>query len=298
MSTKFTVLLDGLVFGEGPRWHDDALWFSDMHAGQVHRVRVDPSDGTQLIDDTIVAEFHDDTPSGLGWLPDGSLIVVAMESQRLMRVDANGVITQHADCSHLARGSLNDMIVSRDGTAYVGDMGSHIFADHPDHSVAGQTFRVTAAGDVSVAADDLRSPNGHVLTPDERTLYVAESGGGRITAFSIAPDGTLSDQRLFAALPPAEGQRIAPPDGICLDVEGAVWAADPIGGRLLRAHEGGDVSVDIPIDGVPVAVVLGGAERRTLYACVADDWRRDALRAKRSGRILAMPVTVPGAGKP
>jgi sugar lactone lactonase YvrE len=295
MSTNLTVLLGGLVFGEGPRWHDDALWFSDMHAGQVHRVRVN---GTELVDDTIVAEFHEDTPSGLGWLSDDSLIVVAMESQRLMRVDANGAITQHADCSHLARGSLNDMIVRSDGTAYVGDMGARIFADRPDHSIPGQTFRVTPAGDVSIAADDLRAPNGHILSPDERTLYVAESGGGRVTAFSVAPDGTLSDQRLFAALPPAEGQRIAPPDGICLDAEGAVWVADPVGSRLLRAHEGGTVSVEIPIDGVPVAVVLGGADRRTLYACVADDWKRDALRAKRSGRILAMPVSVPGAGKP
>ncbi len=295
MSASPTVLLDGLVFGEGPRWRDGELWFSDMHGHQVHRVRVD---GPRLVEDTVVVEITDDIPSGLGWLPDGSLLVVAMNTQQLRRVAPDGSVTVHADCSDLARGSLNDMIVRDDGTAYVGDMGSRIFDEHPDHSVPGQTLRVSPDGTVSIGADELRSPNGHVLTADERTLVVGESGGGRLTAFDVAPDGSLSGQRVFAELPPAEGRRIAPPDGICLDAQGAVWVADPIGGRLLRVRDGGEVTDVVPIAGVPVAVVLGGADRRTLYACVADDWKRDALISRRSGRIMAMTVEVAGAGKP
>ena len=299
MSASLTVVLDGLVFGEGPRWHEDeagaALWFSDMHGHQVHRVRVD---GPTLVQDTVYVDVRDDIPSGLGWLPDGSLLVVAMNTQQLRRVESDGTVTVHSDCSHLARGSLNDMIVRADGTAYVGDMGSRIFDDHPDHSTPGQTIMVTPDGTASVAADPLRAPNGHVLTPDEKTLIVGESGGGQLTAFDVAADGSLSGQRLFAELPPAPGQRIAPPDGICLDAEGAVWLADPLGRRLLRVTEGGDVTRELPVDGVPVAVVLGGADRRTLYACVADDWKRETLLIRRSGRIMALPVEVAGAGKP
>jgi sugar lactone lactonase YvrE len=298
MSASLTVLLDGIVFGEGPRWRDDHLWFSDMHGHQVHRVRVDEGDGTKLAADSVFVEITDDIPSGLGWMPDGSLLVVAMNSQQLRRVAADGSVSVHADASHLARGSLNDMIVRSDGTAYVGDMGSRIFDEHPDHSVPGQTLVVRPDGSVSVGASPLKSPNGHVLTPDERTLIVGESGGGRLTTFDVAEDGSISGERLFAELPPAEGRRIAPPDGICLDSAGAVWVADPIGGRLLRALEGGEVTDIVPIEGVPVAVVLGGPDRRTLYACVADDWKRDALISRRSGRILAMPVAVAGAGKP
>ena len=295
MTATFSVLLDGLVFSEDPRWHDGMLFFSDMHARQVHRVRVD---GTTLVEDSIVVTFDDDTPSGLGWLPDGSLIVVMMESQRVVRVDESGSVSEHADCSHLARGSLNDMISRTDGTAYVGDMGSQIFSDHPDHSTPGQTFRISPNADVAVAADNLRAPNGHILTPDERTLIVAESGGSRLTAFTVESDGTLTEQRVFAELAPAEGRPVAAPDGICLDAQGAVWVADPVGHRLLRVHEGGKVSQDIPIDGVPVAVLLGGADRSTLYACVADDWKRETVVRLRNGRILAMPVEVAGAGKP
>ena len=193
--------------------------------------------------DTIVADF-DDSPSGLGWLPDGSLLVVAMESGRLLKVDASGAISEHADCSGLARGSLNDMIVRGDGTAYVGDMGARIFDEHPDHSVPGQTLMVTPQGEPSCAADDLGAPNGHILTPDEKTLYVGESARGRITAFDVADDGTLSNMRTFAEIPPAEGQRISPPDGICLDSEGAIWSADPVAKRLVRVRQGGDDRAD------------------------------------------------------
>jgi len=285
-------VLDDLVFGEGPRWHDGELWFSDMHDHRVVRTTVDG-------DATTAVEITDDEPSGLGWLPDGRLLVVAMETQRLLRVEPDGRVVVHADLSSAARGSLNDMIVADDGTAYVGDMGVRIHELGAERR-PGQTFRVAPDGAWSRAADDLESPNGHVLTDDGRTLIVAESGGMRLTAFGVAADGTLSDRRSYAALvPEQEGVPVAPPDGICLDAEGAVWVADPIGARVFRVREGGEVTDSIRFVGViPVACVLGGPDRRTLLMCVAADWKRDVVTQVRSGRIDACTVDVPGAGRP
>jgi sugar lactone lactonase YvrE len=287
-------ILDGLTFGEGPRWHDGELWFSDMHAHRVMRTTVDG-------DATTVVEITHDEPSGLGWLPDGRLLVVAMETQKLLRVESDGAVVEHADLSPLARGTINDMIVAADGTAYIGDMGMRI---HEEGAATrrdpGQTFRVTPDGKVSSAADDLLAPNGHILTDDGRTLIVAESAGMCLTAFDVEPDGTLTNRRLFAELEPEkEGVLGAPPDGICLDAEGAVWVADPLGARVFRVREGGEVTDSVGFDGViPVACVLGGTDRRTLLMCVAADWRRDVVKKSRTGRIDACEVDVPGAGSP
>jgi sugar lactone lactonase YvrE len=291
-STAVRTVLDGLYFGEGPRWHDGALWFSDMHDHRVVRTALD---GTAS---TIATVVHDE-PSGLGWLPDGRLLVVAMETQRLLRVEHDGSIVEHADLSSLARGSINDMIVAADGTAYVGDMGARIH-DPSSPRVPGQTIRVDPDGAVSCAADDLRSPNGHILTDDGRTLIVAESGGSCLTAFTVAPDGSLFDKRTFAELRPTKpGVPVAPPDGICLDREGAVWVADPINAVVTRVLEGGTVTDTVTFDGViPIACVLGGPDRRTLLMCVAGDWKRDEVMKARRGRIDALEVAVPGAGRP
>jgi sugar lactone lactonase YvrE len=285
-------VLDDLVFGEGPRWHEGELWFSDMHDHRVVRTTVDG-------DATTVVEIADDEPSGLGWLPDGRLLVVAMETQRLVRVEPDGRVIVHADLSSAARGSLNDMIVAADGTAYVGDMGVRIHELGAERR-PGQTFRVAPDGAWSCAADDLESPNGHILTDDGRTLIVAESGGGRLTAFTVSEEGTLTDRRTYAELTPERDDVLfAPPDGICLDAEGAVWVADPLGARVFRVLEGGDVTDSIAFsDVIPVACVLGGPDRRTLLMCVAADWKRDALAGLRSGRIDACEVEVPGAGRP
>jgi sugar lactone lactonase YvrE len=285
-------IISGLVFGEGPRWHDGALWFSDMHDHMVIRSSVQGST-------TIVAEVTHDEPSGLGWLPDGRLLVVAMETGKLLRREPDGSLAEHADLSGLARGSINDMIVAADGTAYVGDMGARLAADGSDR-VPGQSIRVAPDGSVSCAADDLASPNGHALTDDGRTLIVAESGASRLTAFDVQRDGTLSNRRTHAELAPEKpGVDVAPPDGICLDAEGAVWVADPIGARVFRVVEGGDVTDSIPFQGViPVACVLGGDDRRTLFVCVAAHWKRDLVTAARTGRIDAVTVDVQGAGRP
>jgi sugar lactone lactonase YvrE len=268
------------------------LWFSDMHGHRV--VRCVPGRPASTVVEVIV-----DEPSGLGWMADGSLLVVAMETQKLLRVADGGVLVEHADLSGLARGSINDMIVRSDGTAYVGDMGTRIH-DPSSPRQPGQTVRVAPDGHVSTVADELASPNGHILTDDERTLVVAESGASRLTAFDVADDGTLSNRRTFADLTPVkDGARAAPPDGICLDEAGGVWVADPLGARVFRVLEGGAVTDTIVFhDVIPVACVLGGADRRTLFMCVAADWRRDVVTKARTGRIEAVDVDVPGAGKP
>jgi sugar lactone lactonase YvrE len=289
-------VLDELVFTEGPRWRDGRLWCSDMHD---HRVISTTLDGDA---DTIV-RVDDDEPSGLGWLPDGRMLVVAMETQRLLRLEPGGELVVHADLSSAARGSLNDMIVAADGTAYLGDMGVRIHELGAERR-SGQTFRVAPDGTWETAADDLESPNGHILTDDGRTLIVAESGGGRLTAFAVQADGTLRDRRTFAELTPSrEDVLFAPPDGICLDAEGAVWVADPLGARVFRVREGGEVTDaiefrDVVPDLIPVACVLGGPDRRTLLMCAAADWKREAVVGTRTGRILATEVDVPGAGRP
>jgi sugar lactone lactonase YvrE len=285
-------VLDGLVFGEGPRWHDGALWFSDMHANRVVRTVLD---GTS---ETVVA-VEDDEPSGLGWLPDGRLLVVAMESGRLLRLEPDGRLVTHADLSDRVRGSLNDMIVGADGTAYVGDMGMRIQADGTMNRQPGQTFRVGPDGSVTQAADDLAAPNGHALTDDGRTLIVAESAGACLTAYDVAPDGSLSGRRVYAALTPAAGARVAAPDGFCIDAEGAAWVADPVGARVFRVLPGGSVTDEIGFEGeMPVACVLGGEGRRTLLMCVAKSWKRDEARKAPLARIDAATVAVPGAGRP
>ncbi len=310
-------ILEGLYFTEGPRWHDNYLWFSDMHGHRVVRMPVSQSlDATADIAtaDTLaetVLEMDFDNPSGLGWLPDGRLLVVAMENQKLYRQEPDGTLTQHADLSQLVDGDINDMIVAADGTAYVGHMGYRIHGDADDSGgtsgtggiaqrKSAETVRVTPQGQASIGADQLEAPNGHILTPDQKTLIVAESAASRLTAFDIAPDGTLSGRRLFAQLTPAtEELRIATPDGICLDEQGAVWVADPRGRRVLRVLEGGQITDQyIYGDVMPVACVLAGADRRTLCICVAIDWKREVVRRAPTARIYAVRVDVAGAGSP
>ncbi len=285
-------VIDGLVFGEGPRWHGGALWCSDIHGGAVHRVGPEGRD--------VVVLEPDDAPSGLGWLPDGSLLVVAMESQRLLRLDAAGNLSTHADLSPWARGSLNDMVVAEDGTAYVGDMGSRIFADDPDRSVPGQIFAVDAAGAVRTVADGLRAPNGMILPPGQNTLVAAESGGFRLLRFPRDDVGDLGAPTVFADLHPASPDvRVAAPDGICGDVEGAVWVADPLGARVIRVRPGGQVTDSVVIDDArPVACVLGGEDRRTLFVSAAVHYSHHEVIGRRTGRVVAVDVEVAGAGTP
>ena len=289
-------VVDGLWFAEGPRWHEGALWCSDLRGHRVLRIDVRDLDHPHV--ETIV-EVDDDDPSGLGWLSDGRLLIVGMRQKVVYRLEIDGTLEVHADLAAVARGVINDMIVADDGSAYVGDMGM----DPDDLSAGispGQLFKVDPSGGLMVVADELGAPNGPALSADGRTLLIAESSAFRLSVFNVEADGSLSARREFAAVPPAPGgPGFAPPDGVCLDSEGAAWVADPIGGRVVRLLRGGELTHTVDFAGeAPAACVLGGADRRTLFICVASEHERDAVLRAPQGRIDAVRVSVDGSGRP
>jgi sugar lactone lactonase YvrE len=277
------VVLDGLVFPEGPRWHGDRLVFSDMHG-----LRVLSLDVGRGVAETICEVPTQ--PSGLGWLPDGRMLVVSMTDRRVLRREPDGTLVEHADLMALAPWHCNDMVVDGRGHAYVGNFGFDMYGGAKPRKT--NVVHVTPDGVATSAADDLGFPNGMVVTPDNGTLIVGESFGGRLTAFAVDDDGSLSGRRLFAQL---EG---AVPDGICLDAEGAVWIACPISSRCLRIAGGGKVLDEVTIDQGSFACMLGGPDRSTLFVCTAGDHDPTGLRHTTTGRIEAVEVDVPGAGYP
>ncbi len=277
-----STVLTGVDFGEGPRWHDGRLWFSDFYRGGVFALDSDGNAERRL---TI-----DDRPSGLGWLPDGTLLVVSMVDRRVLAVDADGSTRTHADLSEIATGLCNDMVVAADGTAYVGNFG---FDSEAGGEFATATLaKISPDGDASAAAPDLMFPNGSVITPDGSTLIVAETYGQRFTAWDIGADGSLSNRRLWAEV---EGSA---PDGCCLDAEGAIWMADFVGGRVARVCEGGEITDEIATGEHAVACMLGGDDRRTLYILRSPSSSPQELRGKGLSTILTTEVAVPGAGLP
>jgi sugar lactone lactonase YvrE len=278
------LVVDGIAFGEGPRWHEGYFYFSDIGAKRVQRI----SDSGEV--ETIVEVPG--RPSGLGWRPDGSMLVVSMHDHRLMRFDG-GELEEIADLSEWCGGDLNDMVVDPLGRAYVGNIGFELDVDpiepRPTHVV-----RVDPDGSVCSVAEDLVAPNGMVISPDGRNLIVAESGRACLTSFSIDAGGNLGDRRLFARLP--EG---AAPDGICLDEEGAVWVASPTTNEFLRIQEGGNVTDRISIGDRPaIACMLGGADRRTFYMVSAPTSSISTSIPLSAGRIETIRVPVAGAGRP
>jgi sugar lactone lactonase YvrE len=275
-----TKLVDGLVFGEGPRWRRDRLWFSDMHGEAVHTVDL----AGRL--ETLV-ELPGRRPSGLGFLPDGTPLIVSMLEREVMRWDGTEV-TVHADLRDLVRDGCNDMVVDRSGNAYVGSFPP---ASAPD----GVLVLVRPDGSTEIAARDLSFPNGCAIEHRDgrRSLIVAESLGRRFTRFTIADDGRLSDRTVFADVAPRG------PDGICLDADGAVWAAMTLAREFVRVAPGGDVLDRIAIDGrLAIACALGGPERRTLFLLTALEHAPDALRGTRDATIHTIEVEVPGVGSP
>ncbi|MEE9280277.1 MAG: SMP-30/gluconolactonase/LRE family protein [Myxococcota bacterium] len=281
MSSEFSVLLDGLAFPEGPRWHDGRLFFSDMHSRRV--MAVDMQGSAEVIVDVPTL------PSGLGWLPDGRLLVVSMTDRKLLRLDPGGLV-EHADLSDYASFHCNDMVVDSRGRAYVGNFGFDLWAQ-ADFKTA-ELVLVSPDGDAVVAADGLAFPNGTVITPDGRTLIVGESGAARLTAFDVAPTGLLFRRREWAPL------SAAVPDGICLDAEGAIWLASPPSAEVLRVRQGGEVTHRLAVSTQAFACMLGGPERRTLFACTAGGSDPEETRAQAAGRIEIAEVEVPGAGLP
>jgi sugar lactone lactonase YvrE len=279
---KPETLLGGLCFPEGPRWHRGRLVFSDMHDHVVHAV--DP-DGK----DEILLDLGERQPSGLGWLPDGRMLVVSMVDRRLLRLDSEGLV-EHADLSGLATFHCNDMVSDAQGRCYVGNFGFDLEARATP--VPAVLVRVDPDGSARVAASDLMFPNGAVITPDGHTLVVGETFASRLTAFDVDPDGTLSKRRVWAQL---EG---AVPDGICLDAEGQIWVASPTSGEVLRVAEGGGVSARVAVQTQAFACMLGGAAGRTLFICTAESSGTDETKQARAGRIEFVEVDVPRAGLP
>ena len=297
MTRDVRVVADGFSYLECPRWHDGRLWLSDFYTRQV--LTVDDSGRTETVVEV------PQQPSGLGWLPDGRLLVVSMRDHRLLRREVDGRLVEHADLSAHASGHLNDMVVDAAGRAYVGNFGFDLMAGEGVRATS--LLRVDPDGTVSVAAEDLLFPNGSAVLPDG-TLVVAETFGRRISAFTVGEDGALTDRRTWASFgPPADGPEIADflaagpgaPDGLCADAEGAVWVADALGARVLRVREGGEVLEEVPTGGPGVfACMLGGEDRRTLYLCAAPSFAEHERRDTREATLLSCRVDVPGAGLP
>ena len=279
-----SVVHTGLDFGEGPRWRAGRLWYSDFYRHAVFSIGPDGEDARVEVD------LDDEQPSGLGWLPDGTLLVVAMQARQVLAVDAGGEVRVHADLSGVATGMANDMVVSADGHAYVGNVGFDLIgrAEPAPANLA----HVMPDGEVRRVAHPLACPNGSVITPDGRTLIVGETLGGRYTAFTLDEEGHPVTPRVWAAV---EGSM---PDGCCLDADGAVWMADLPGRRFARVHADGAVSHEIPVDGAAVACALGGPERRTLYGFVSPGAYPEDVAGKGLSSIVAIDVEVPAAGQP
>lgn len=269
--------IGGLGFPEGPRWHRDRLWFSDFGDCVVRAV-----DTRGQVSEVVRVNAR---PSGLGWLPDDTLLVVSMDDRRLLRAREGGTAL-HADLARFADFPCNDMVVDGRGNAYVGHMGFDLFAQ-PLQPIAASLILVRPDGSASVAAPDLIFPNGVVLSADGRTLIVAETFGRRLTAFDVAGDGTLGGRRVFAEL---KGRA---PDGICIDREGAVWVADAAGKTCVRVREGGEITDAVTTEQNCYACALGGADGRTLFLCTAEGYDA-AARAKHTGAIETVQVSVAG----
>jgi sugar lactone lactonase YvrE len=298
MARTLTTLAAGGTYFECPRWHDGRWWASDFYR---HTVFSYDADGRE----EPVLEV-DGQPSGLGWLPDGDLLVVSMKDRRVLRRATDGAVTEHADVSALTTGHLNDMIVDRQGRAYAGSFGFDLMGGGQP-ATAG-LVRIDPDGRATEAAEDLWFPNGMVIT-DDGTLVVAETFGARFTAFTIRPDGALADRRVWGqveATPEAGdtetmlGAITFAPDGCALDAEGHIWAANALGGALCRVAPRGEIVEEVAMpDGLGVfACGLGGEDGRTLVACAAPDFDEAARSAAREAVLLTTTVDVPRAGLP
>lgn len=292
----FTKLAGGFAFTECPRWHDGLLYFSDQH---THCVFAAEMDGEV----ELVAEVPQ-RPSGLGFLPDGRLLIVSMLDRRILRLEHDGSLVEHADLSSLATGDTNDMVVGQDGRAWVGNFGFDLHGGASATNAA--VICVEPDGSAHVAADGLGFPNGSVLTPGGHTLIVAETLANRLSAFDVA-NGKLGERRTWAAFGSAPGSSDVTeiithaevvPDGICLDAEGCVWVADLMHHRLIRVAEGGRILQEISTPMSPFACMLGGDDGKTLFVCVAPTFHAAEARTLLNSSILMTEVEVPHAGLP
>jgi sugar lactone lactonase YvrE len=289
-----TAVVADAHFLEAPRWREGRIWFSDFYG---YRVSSCLEDGTDL---RVEAQVPGQ-PAGLGWLPDGRLLIVSMTDRRVLRRENDGTLVTHADLSSHAKGIANDMSVDSRGRAYVGNFGFDLMSGAPIETAS--LHRADPDGTVTEVADDLWFPNGSVITPDD-VLLVVETFGNRVSAFDLTDEGQLTNRRVWAEFGPLPSDRslehalpalTVAGDGACLDAEGALWVADATGGRLVRVTEGGTITDEVR-PGTPVyACALGGADGRTLFACAAPDFHDEARKAATEGRLIAIRVDVPGA---
>jgi sugar lactone lactonase YvrE len=280
-TATWRTVADRLAFPEAPRWRDGRLFLSEIFGGRV--VAIDARGGVE-----VVAEVPG-RPSGLGWWPDGTMLVVSMQRRQVLRAVPGGGLTEHADLSTLVSGDANDMVVDERGNAYVGSFGYDYAAG--EERRASVLVLVEPSGAARVVADDVWFPNGMVVTGDGRTLLVAETPAERITAFTVADDGSLSNRRVFADLGGAR------PDGIALDASGALWVASPATGELLHVAQGTILERLPSPGGSALACALGGPDGHTLFVCCSPS--HDPSEAtERRGSVMATRVDVPAATGP
>ncbi len=278
-----TVLLDRLEFGESLRWHDDRLWIANW--GKAEIVAVDIN-GLSEIRREVPTTF----PFSIDWLPDGRLLVIAGREAVLLRRETDGSLVTHADLSPF--GSVfNELVVEGRGYSYVNGGGSDPMTDQA--FAPGLVVLVTPDGSAREVAEGIDFGNGMAVTPDNRTLIVAESYGNQLSAFDIAEDGSLSGRRVWANL----GQGV--PDGICLDAGGAVWYADVPAMRCVRVAEGGRVLETVQLDRGAFSCMLGGADGQSLFIA-ASIWRgmEHMMDEEHNGQVLIVDVTTPHVGWP
>ncbi len=294
---EFTPLITGLSFTECPRWRDGRLYISDFY---THRVLAVAMNGT-----TETIAHVPQQPSGLGFLPDGRLLIVSMRDRKILRREFDASLVVHADLSHLASGYLNDMLVDHEGRAWAGNFGFDLMGGAQARTTV--LICVEPDGTPEAVAEGLGFPNGMVLTPDGGTLIVAETTMNRLTAFTIT-SRSLGQRRTWAAFGDSPTstdvgemlkQAAVAPDGICLDAEGAVWVADATHSRLLRVAEGGRILEERKTEGIGVfACMLGGDDGRTLFASVAPTFREAEASVHHRAAIWVTRVAVPHAGLP
>jgi sugar lactone lactonase YvrE len=273
-----TTLIDGLYFGEAPRWHDGRLWYSDFYDKTVKSV--------DLKGNTKLEVQLDEQPSGLGWLPDGRLLVVGMQSLTLKRLEKSGLV-MHADLSEYSTHLCNDMVVDKQGNAYVGNFGFNldqemqlrgvegVLANHPKANIV----KVTAKGEVSVATGDMSFPNGSVIAPDGKTLIVAETLGLCLTAFDITEKSELVNRRVWANT----GARV--PDGICMNADGNIWIANAVSNECVLLAQGGEVLEIVSTSQNCYACMLGSEDDKTLFMLTAQSSHAALAGASRAGKI-------------
>ena len=274
-SRNLAPLLSGVAMGESPRWHQNRLWFSDWGAQEI--LAIDTQGRSE-----VVVRTPFELPFCIDWLPDGRLLIVAGRESRVVRREHDGSLVTHVDLRDISNQFWNEIVVDGRGNTYVNG-GPGIIA------------LVTAAGSVRQVANGIAFPNGMAITPDNRTLIIAESHGKKLSAFDVDSDGALSNRRAWADL----GAGV--PDGICIDAENAVWYADVPNKRCVRVREGGEVLQTIDLDRGGFACMLGGPDRRTLFIVTAE-WRgmdkiQEVAKA-RTGQVLTIDAPAPGAGWP